>query len=208
MAETTSGRLERIDLSALGEPLRETLRNRLAQYEGQAFTSQVARRIRDEVIEVDPHLSLTWRRTAPGIFSLTLSFTMSPLSSFRSFGVYPSRPPGAEPSAATQSEPPPAEPGTPRVRVGGLVQASKLVNAPAPEYPPLARQARIQGVVRFTVVIGTDGSVRHVQVINGHPLLIEAALAAAKQYVYQPTSLNGKPVEVVTDADVNFTLPK
>jgi TonB family protein len=93
-----------------------------------------------------------------------------------------------------------------RIRVGGNVQASKLVNHVLPVYPPLAKQARIQGVVRFQVVIGRDGRIQEIQLLTGHPLLIPAAQEAVKQWVYQPTLLNGRPVEVVTQVDVAFTL--
>jgi len=93
-----------------------------------------------------------------------------------------------------------------RIRVGGNVQQAKLIRKPMPVYPPLAKQARIQGVVRFTAVIGTDGTIRNLQLIGGHPLLVPAAQEAVRQWVYQPTLLNGEPVEVVTQIDVNFTL--
>lgn len=93
-----------------------------------------------------------------------------------------------------------------RIRVGGNVQSSKLVQGPKPEYPPLAKQARIQGKVMLNAVIGTDGAVTNLTVVSGHPLLIQSALDAVRQWVYQPTLLNGQPVEVVTQVEVNFTL--
>jgi periplasmic protein TonB len=74
------------------------------------------------------------------------------------------------------------------------------------QYPPLAKQARIQGVVRLNAIIGRDGSIQNLQVVSGHPLLAPAAIDAVKRWVYQPTLLNGEPVEVVTVIDVNFTL--
>jgi protein TonB len=93
-----------------------------------------------------------------------------------------------------------------RIRVGGNVQQTKLVSQPPPVYPPLAKQARIQGVVKLNATIAKDGTVQHLEAISGHPLLIEAAMDAVRQWVYQPTLLNGQPVEVQTDIDVNFTL--
>jgi protein TonB len=103
--------------------------------------------------------------------------------------------------------PPPKKEATPqRIRVGGNVQQAKLVRQPRPVYPPLAKQARIQGVVKLSAIIAKDGTIQHLEVISGHPLLIPAALEAVKQWVYQPTLLNGEPVEVVTQIDVNFTL--
>lgn len=116
---------------------------------------------------------------------------------------------GSVPSVAPQPPPPPAREraGMPtQIRVGGNVQAAKLLNSPQPVYPPLARQARIQGVVRFNATVSREGKISRADVISGHPLLIEAARQAVIEYVYQPTLLNGQPVEVLTTVDLNFTL--
>jgi periplasmic protein TonB len=75
-----------------------------------------------------------------------------------------------------------------------------------PGYPPLARAARIQGIVHLQAVISADGTIQHLTLIAGHPLLIEAAMEAVARWRYRPTLLNGEPVEVVTDIVVNFTL--
>jgi protein TonB len=93
-----------------------------------------------------------------------------------------------------------------KIRVGGNASAANLVRKVAPMYPPLAKQARIQGVVQITVTIGKDGSVLDAELITGHPLLAQAAKDAVLQWVYKPTLLNGNPIEVVTQVDVNFTL--
>jgi TonB family protein len=116
--------------------------------------------------------------------------------------------PGAGASMAMSSSPavPPPTGDTKRITIGGNVQQAKLVRQPRPEYPPLAKQARIQGVVQLQVVIAADGTVKDIAVISGHPLLVPAALDAVKQWQYQPTLLNGQPVEVLTQVDVNFTL--
>jgi TonB family protein len=92
------------------------------------------------------------------------------------------------------------------LRVGGNVQAANLVKKVAPEYPALAKSARIQGTVGFTAVIAKDGTISDLQLIDGHPLLVDAASNAVKQWVYKPTLINGEPVEVITRIDVNFTL--
>jgi periplasmic protein TonB len=105
--------------------------------------------------------------------------------------------------------PKPAQPApalTPRVKVGGVVQAAKIVHQVMPVYPPLARQARISGTVRLEAVIALNGVVQSLRVASGHPLLARAALDAVRQWVYQPTLLNGEPVEVLTQIDVNFKL--
>jgi protein TonB len=118
---------------------------------------------------------------------------------------------GSVPSAAPPPPPPPKKeepkPVTPsRIKVGGNVQSAKLVRQPRPVYPPLAKQARISGVVKLSAVISKDGTIQHLEVMSGHPLLVPSALDAVKQWVYQPTLLNGEPVEVQTQIDVNFTL--
>jgi TonB family protein len=92
------------------------------------------------------------------------------------------------------------------IRVGGNVQSANLISKVNPVYPPLAKQARIQGVVHLTTTIGADGAVQNIEVMSGHPLLVPAAVEAVKQWVYKPTLLNGAPVAVITQVDVNFTL--
>jgi tetratricopeptide (TPR) repeat protein len=117
----------------------------------------------------------------------------------------------AKVAAGIASPPPPPPPGgggaTPtRVRVGGMVQQANLIKKIDAIYPPLAVQAQISGQVRFTVIIGKDGTLQNIQLISGHPLLVAAAQDAVSQYVYKPTLLNGNPVEVITQVDVNFSL--
>jgi len=103
--------------------------------------------------------------------------------------------------------PPPPPKVTPkRVTVGGNVQAARLVNKVQPLYPPLARQTRISGTVKLHAIIGKDGAVQQLQVVSGHPLLVQSALDAVRQWRYQPTLLNGDPVEVDTEIDVIFSL--
>ncbi len=119
---------------------------------------------------------------------------------------------GSVPSAAPPPPPPPAPKKEEkaatiqRVKIGGSVQQARLIRQPHPVYPPLAKQARISGLVKLSAIISRDGTVQKLEVISGHPLLVPAALEAVKQWVYQPTLLNGEPVEVITQIDVNFTL--
>jgi tetratricopeptide (TPR) repeat protein len=116
-------------------------------------------------------------------------------------------------AAAGVASPPPGASGggggsaTPtRIRVGGVIQEANLIKKIDAVYPPLAREAQISGMVRFTVIIAKDGTLLNVQLISGHPLLVAAARDAVMQYVYKPTLLNGMPVEVITQVDVNFSL--
>ena len=104
-------------------------------------------------------------------------------------------------TAATRSVPA----ATP-IKVGGAVQMAKLVHKVIPAYPALARTARISGVVHLIGTIGKDGSIRNLQLIDGHPMLARAALQAVEQWVYEPTLLNGEPVGVIAPIEVSFTL--
>jgi TonB family protein len=108
-------------------------------------------------------------------------------------------------------------PGTPRVappmtlqriRVGGMVQAASLIQKVAPVYPPHAQAAGIEGTVELIAVIGKDGSVLSLQVQSRgvDPDLAAAAKEAVSQWRYQPTKLNGEPVEVITQISVQFSL--
>jgi periplasmic protein TonB len=93
-----------------------------------------------------------------------------------------------------------------RVRVSSGVVSGLLLRKVNPTYPPLARQARIQGVVILQAQISKDGNIENLQLISGHPMLAPAAIEAVKQWKYKPYLLNGEPVEVETQVQVNFTL--
>ena len=92
------------------------------------------------------------------------------------------------------------------VRIGGTVLEAKIIKRVIPIYPPLAKQARISGVVRLEGVIAKDGTIQKLRVLSGHPLLVTAAVEAVRQWVYSPTQLNGQAVEVMAPIDVNFIL--
>jgi len=132
----------------------------------------------------DEHLKLVGMPSAPG--EATLQITA----------------PDYAPAAMAEDQPAPAS----RIRIGGAVQQAKLISQPHPIYPPDAKEARISGVVKLSAIIGKDGTVQKVELISGHPLLAAAAMEAVQQWRYQTTLLNGQPVEVVTQIDVNFTL--
>jgi len=93
-----------------------------------------------------------------------------------------------------------------RVRVSSGVTQGLVMHKVNPVYPPLARQARIQGSVLLQAVISKTGDIVNLQVISGHPMLTGAAIEAVKQWKYKPYILNGEPVEVDTQITVNFTL--
>jgi periplasmic protein TonB len=93
-----------------------------------------------------------------------------------------------------------------RVRVSQGVSQGLLVKKVQPAYPPLARQARIQGQVILQAEISKDGTIENLRLISGHPMLAPAAIEAVKQWRYKPYLLNGEPVAVETTVMVNFTL--
>ena len=95
-----------------------------------------------------------------------------------------------------------------RIRVGGNVQQVKLRESVRPVYPPEAKAAGVQGTVRLSAVIARDGHVQDLSVISGEPVLASAAMEAVHRWVYETTLLNGQPVEVVAQIDVNFTLAR
>jgi len=119
-------------------------------------------------------------------------------------------------SNALQVAPPPppppkavvvAAPSAPRqINVGGDVEAAMLLHQVRPVYPSMARAARIAGSVRLKAVIGADGKIKNLTVVSGHPLLVEAALNAVRQWSYRPTVLDGVSVEVNTEIIVRFGL--
>ena len=98
--------------------------------------------------------------------------------------------------------PPPVAP----VRVGGAIKEPKKLKHVPPDYPELARQTRVQGVVIVEARLSPDGRVQEVKVLRGVPLLDEAARQAVRQWVYTPTLVDGVPVPVVMTVTVNFTL--
>jgi protein TonB len=97
------------------------------------------------------------------------------------------------------------EPSKP-ITVTSDVQAAKLIRKVIPVYPRLAITAHISGTVRLIGVVANDGTVQQIRVVSGPALLVEAALAAVRQWVYRPTLLNNRAVEVIAPIDVIFTL--
>lgn len=149
-------------------------------------------RIFDDVAALPP--GITGSGSSDGIPGL------SPTIDLNQHTAAPAPPAPKPPVQAAQSTAPR------RVRPGGDVRPPKLIREVRPAYPPLARQARIQGAVKLTAVVSREGTVQSLQVSSGHPLLIQAAMDAVRQWRYEPTLLNGEPVEVILVVDVNFLL--
>ena len=184
-------RVSRISIYGLSEQSRNDLTARLPVHVGDTLAADSVDRVRAEVRAFDEHLNVG-SASANGEVALNIQMPGSSMS--------------GEVGITSSSSIPPAADGTKRITIGGNVQQSKLVSQPRPVYPPLAKQARIQGVVHLQALISKEGNVVNLAVISGHPLLIPSALEAVQQWVYQKTLLNGEPVEVMTQIDVNYTL--
>lgn len=200
--------LKTIEFSGVTPEVEQKVRDRLPLREGDLISGEMVSRVSAAAREIDEHFAvgMSMNNLPDGRREATLRIYL---------GGLPAPAPGDRLSLFS---PPPAVSGpslserpdkaeTPRrIRVGGTAQAANLMTKVAPPYPPLAKEARIQGTVRFNVAIGSDGVVQNVELVSGHPLLVPAAAEAVKQWIYRPTLLNGEPVEVITQVDVNFTL--
>jgi Gram-negative bacterial TonB protein C-terminal len=103
---------------------------------------------------------------------------------------------------ALKGDPPLPAPSSPsRIRVGENVQSVNLIRKTQPQRPA---DVQVAGDVRFNVIVGRDGTIQNLELVSGHPLLVEAARKAAETWLYKPTLLNGVPVEVVTTITVSF----
>jgi protein TonB len=115
-------------------------------------------------------------------------------------------------SRAIPPPPPPPQvtevPLSKPITVTSEVQAAKLMRKVIPAYPRLAIAAHISGTVRLIGTVATDGTVQQIRVVSGPALLVDAALDAVRQWVYRPTMLNNKAVEVIAPIDVIFTLSR
>jgi protein TonB len=111
-------------------------------------------------------------------------------------------------AACAKKDPPPQPPAPPvgPVRVGGQIKEPRKLKDVRPEYPAIAREARVQGMVMIETLIDTQGRVSEAKVLRSVPLLDQAALDAVRQWVFAPTLLNGVPVEVLMTVTVSFNL--
>ena len=185
------GTLKRIQFMGVSSSTQEKVLNKLPVHEGDTVQSDAAPGLNQTIQEVDEHLGLNLHKTTGDPNELALDIF------YRTLVVQPIEKPSAVMGADGKVQ---------RIRVGGNVQAANVIYNPKPDYPPLAKEQRIQGKVRLNVVIGKDGTVQDLQVASGDPALAPSALEAVRQWRYKPTLLNGNPVEVVTVIDVNYTL--
>jgi TonB family protein len=209
-----------IRVVGVSDQFRKDLLARVPLHEGDIIGADTIQKATLAAKELDEHVSLSIGRLAGSDSDVSVMF-IGPVTETVVGGVVMSETrggvlggivggvPGGVVGGVLGSVPAGAgEPPSPpdRIKVGGDMQQAKLVRQPRPTYPAEAKMARIQGVVKLTAVIGKDGTIIELAVTSGHPLLVPAALESVKQWVYQPTLLNGNPVEVATQIDVNFTL--
>jgi len=178
--QPVTGVLKTIDVSHLPETDRANMEQRLAPFLNAPMTNSQMDRIRQATADVPGHWAYGWMSKGD-----ETTLTVSPV-------------PPATIVANT---------GENVIRLGTGVLAGKRIAGQDPEYPPLAQQVRIQGVVRLTVEIAADGHVRKMNLVGGHPLLVSAATEAVRTWQYQTTLLNGLPVAVTGDVEVPFSLP-
>ena len=120
---------------------------------------------------------------------------------------------GPPPIAAPPRPPdPPTPPPAPRIqprepiRVASSLQVSRLVKKVDPDYPVLAHRGHIEGTVVAEARITGSGTIDNLRIISGNPLFFQSVLDAVKQWRYEPTILNGEPIDVITTITVNFRL--
>jgi protein TonB len=97
-------------------------------------------------------------------------------------------------------------PVTPRLPEGGRVQLGQLLRKVPPQYPAIARAARVSGDIVLECVVGVDGRIVEVKVKSGNPMLVRAAVDAVWQWLYEPSRLNGTLIEIITNITVSFKL--
>jgi len=193
--------LKTISVEGLADSAREALLRQLPVHEGDTVDAGSLRALTAAVRAFDEHLSATLSLKPDN--SCVLRINLLPASA-------PAGPAASSVGSTIRRDSPSLSGGLPptRIRVGGNVQQAKLLTKVNPVYPLLAKAAGIEGVVRLQATLGKDGTVEQLTVLEGHPMLATAAMEAVRQWQYQTTLLNGDPVEVVTEIDVNFTLAK
>ena len=195
-----AARIASIDVRGLSDQARNDLLAALPVHVGDAASVELLAKTREAVRAFDEHLSVG-SRTSKGETTLTITAPETTVVTLQtgtvSISVNTSLPtPKADASGASG-----------RVQVGANVQAAMLLYGPKPQYPELAKQAKISGVVHLHAFIAKDGTVQSLAVVPpAHPLLAPAAMEAVQQWRYKPTLLNGEAVEVETTIDVSFML--
>ena len=182
MLEGRHARIESITVEGLTPSARDELLRRLPVHQGDILDADGMRATMASALAFDEHLRVALLLNPTDENSVRLRILLAP------------------------PEAPATALGPSKIRVGGNVQQAKLRSQVRPVYPPEAKAAGIQGLVRLEATVGKDGKIENLKVLEGDPTLAAAAIEAVRQWQYETTLLNGDPVEVVTTIDVNFTL--
>lgn len=179
----------------------------------------MASRLSRPVQTTATHLLKPGQLIAPTLVPKTVSMTSAPPEEapVEEMGGVPGGIPGGQvggvlggvlaglPKGVAPPPPPVAAGPKAPVRVGGAVKPPRLLYGPAPEYPVLARQAKLSGMVVIEAVIDEHGDVKGMRVVSGHPLLIPAALSAVSKRKYEPTILDGEPTPIDLRVEISFS---
>ena len=196
--------IKSIQFTGITAEAERELRTQLPFHEGDTVNQADVNTIQNAVRAFDSHLSAVFVPAAPSggnEVAIRIYTIAEPVPTI----IAPPPPPAPPSSAMVTGAPPPAPDGA--VKVGGNVMSQKLVTKVTPVYPPIAKQARIQGTVELQAIIAKDGTIANLSLVAAtSPLLVQNAMDAVRQWVYAPTMLNGQPVQVVTNITVNFSL--
>ena len=190
--------IDRIVVNGVSQETRWALMDRLQVLVGKAIAQETMDLARQTARSLDGHLNVRSLATSETGATLVVS-APAEVTAMTDGSAAPPVP--IQQMSADVAAAPPAQ-----IRVGAEAAQNNLSVKVNPVYPPLAKQARVQGTIRFEVVIAKDGTIRNLHLVSGPPLLVQSAIEAVRQWVYKPTLLNGNPVEVITTIDVNYTL--
>jgi TonB family protein len=191
------GTIKSIEFQGISDEAERELRGRLGIHEGDTVSQADLQKLNGEVEAFDSHMGLT---------ASSVGVSGGAASEYNvGVRVMPESSRAVPAPLAVAGDDGPLPNGA--QRLSSDIMASKLLSHPTPAYPAIAKSARIQGSVVLQEIVGTDGAVQNLKVVSAaSPLLVQSAMDAVKQWVYQPTLLNGSPVPVLTTVTVNFSL--
>jgi TonB family protein len=161
-------------------------------------TASLAQRLRPATPSEAPLPDAPMLNNSPVVSGSAPTFGANPLVPA------PVAPAPVAPAPVAERKAPVPTPAPTSASTGGQIQQAQVIFSKQPEYPKLARQMGVKGSVEVLASIGTDGHVKSVKVVKGHPLLVKAATEAVMQWIYKPTLLNGTPVQNDTHITLNF----
>jgi TonB family protein len=190
-AQAADGLLLKIEVGDFAPEIKAKIEMAVAPFIGRSMSRDVMREILAAVLPIEKQMGIAEQRD-PLTGNSTLKLMKTPAPQRIGLDLTTAFPPDSSQR---------------RITVPQADMQANLIQQPDPVYPALGKQVRIQGTVKFAILISTEGNIQGVVLMSGHPLLVQAALEAIRQTTFRPMLLNGEPVQVVTTADVNFVLP-